>query len=154
VAVKKAGVEAGAGLIMNPGRLEPADQVDFCGACHTAWWDVKLLGTTGLPNVRFQPYRLENSRCWGKGDARLTCVACHDPHRPLVRDAAFYDQRCMSCHVAAGAKPTADHPGRPCPKSTKDCVTCHMPKYEAPDMHFEYTDHQIRIAQPGAPFLD
>ena len=31
-------------------------------------------------------------------DSRLTCIACHDPHEPLVRDASFYDQECLSCH--------------------------------------------------------
>jgi len=54
--------------------------VDYCGSCHRTWWDVTLDESPGLKSLRFQPYRLENSRCWGKGDARLTCVACHDPH--------------------------------------------------------------------------
>ena len=154
VAVKKGGLDAGTGLILNPSRLTPADQVDFCGACHTSWWDVVLSGTKGVANVHFQPYRLQNSRCWGKGDDRLTCVACHDPHRPLVREAAYYDQKCLSCHVAASETPNAERPGRACPTSAKDCVTCHMPRHESPTMHFEFADHQIRIARPGEPFPD
>jgi hypothetical protein len=77
-------------------------------------------------------------------------VACHDPHVPLVREAASYDARCLSCHVpaasgAAPAKPTNDRPGRACPVARESCVTCHMPKYEAPGMHHEFTDHRIRI---------
>jgi hypothetical protein len=154
VAVEKGGLDAGAGSILNPKRLKPADQVDFCGACHTSWWDATLSGSKGVATVHFQPYRLQNSACWGRGDARLTCVACHDPHRPLVRDAAFYDQKCLSCHVSANEKPTADRPGSACPKNTKECVTCHMPRQESPDMHFEFADHQIRIAKPGARFPD
>src|SRR5258708_5280209 len=100
---------------------------------------------------RFPPYRIENSRCWGKGDARLTCVACHDPHRPLQRDATYYDQRCLSCHVnSADAKPAADHPGSACPVARKDCVTCHMPKARVEDIPVEFTDHQIRVVRPNA----
>ena len=41
--------------------------------------------------------------------------------------------------------PTKDHPGRACPVARSSCVTCHMPKYEAPGMHHEFTDHHIRI---------
>ncbi len=153
VAVKKAGIEAGAGLIVNPGRFPPAELLDFCGACHVSWWDGRLSGTLGVASVRFEPYRLEQSRCWGKGDARITCIACHNPHQPLVRDSASYDPKCLACHVtAAGAKPTADKPGAACPVATKDCVSCHMPKFEVPDMHFEFTDHRIRVAHKGDPF--
>ena len=140
-------------LILSPARLYPVDSVDFCGACHRTWWDVKLLGAVGISNVRFQPYRLENSRCWGKGDARITCVSCHDPHHPLQRDSAPYDERCLRCHLARpGAKPDREHPGVACPMSTRNCVSCHMPKVELPDMHFKFTDHQIRVVREGEPY--
>jgi hypothetical protein len=78
-------------------------------------------------------------------------VACHDPHVPLVREAASYDARCLSCHVqadppsVAAAQPTKDHPGRACPVARERCVTCHMPKYEPPGMFHAFTDHRIRI---------
>lgn len=156
VAVTKSGMgEAGAGLVMNPAHLSPADSVDFCGACHRTWWDVNLAGLTGIGTLRFPAYRLEKSRCWGKGDARVTCIACHDPHKGLVKDSAAYDGRCLSCHVnAAGAKPTADHPGTACPVSTKDCASCHMPKYEVPDMHTKFTDHMIRVVKKDEVFRE
>ena len=137
--------------IMNPAKLDPAASVDFCGACHATFWDVKLAGEQGVAALRSQPNRLQSSKCWGAGDARITCVACHDPHAPLVREAASYDARCLSCHVQAAASPatrvapTKDHPGRACPVARESCVTCHMPKYEAPGMHHEFTDHRIRI---------
>lgn len=155
-AAMKAGMqEQGVALIMNPKRLDPVDSVDFCGACHRTWEDVVGNGFTGIGvyNVRFAPYRLENSKCWGKGDARLTCVACHDPHRPLESDAAVYDSRCLQCHVSqAGAKKSADHPGAACRVSTKNCTTCHMPKIETPVQHSIFTDHWIRIVVPGKPY--
>jgi hypothetical protein len=150
--IKSIGVETDS-LIFNPAHLSPSDSVDFCGSCHRTWWDTMALGFTGIMTVRFPVYRLERSRCWGTGDRRVTCVACHDPHQELVHDAAYYDSRCLSCHVnGEGAKPTADHPGMACPKNTKMCVTCHMPKYELPEFHLQFTDHQIRIVRKGEKF--
>ena len=146
--------DEGAGLVLNPARLSPGDSVDFCGACHRTWWDVNQDGFTGIATLRFPAYRLEKSRCWGKGDARITCIACHDPHQLLARESASYDQQCLSCHQVTGAQPKADHPGTACTVSTKDCVTCHMPKYETPEMHTKFTDHLIRIVKKGAPIPD
>jgi Cytochrome c554 and c-prime len=137
--------------ILNPAKLDPAASVDFCGACHATFWDVKLAGEEGIAALRSQPNRLESSKCWGAGDARITCVACHDPHVPLVREASAYDSRCLSCHLQAAASPAIaatpakDHPGRACPVARENCVTCHMPRYEAPGMHHGFTDHRIRI---------
>jgi len=139
----------------NPAHLSPTDSVDFCGACHSTWWDVKLAGIRGVSNVKAQPYRLENSKCWGKGDARLTCIACHDPHVELQTDSASYDKACLSCHVNSSEKKTsAEFPGAACRVSTKDCVSCHMPKVYVPEMHFNFTDHRIRIPHAGEPYPD
>lgn len=144
--------DSGVGVAFNPAQLSPAESVDFCGACHRTWWDVNLAGLTGLGTLRFPAYRLEKSRCWGKSDSRITCIACHDPHKPLVRETASYDDRCMSCHAVANAKPGADHPGKACPVASKDCASCHMPQYEVPDMHTKFTDHMIRVARKGEAF--
>ncbi len=86
--------------ILNPALLTPSDSVDFCGACHKTWADVlEMPKFQGLLEIRFQPYRLEQSRCWGaKGYSRLTCVACHDHHKPLVHDPEAYDSKCLACH--------------------------------------------------------
>ena len=145
-AMQRGAVDEARAAILNPARLEPADSVDFCGACHATFWDVKLAGETGVARLRSQPHRLQSSACWGEGDRRLTCVACHDPHRPLVREARAYDARCRACHAGSGAPPTADRPGKACADGgTEDCSSCHMPKYEVPDMHFRFTDHLIRV---------
>jgi hypothetical protein len=133
--------------IFNPARLAPADRVDFCGACHSTFWDVKLAGEKGIAALRSQPHRLQSSKCWGGGDARITCTACHDPHQPLQRQAAAYDSRCLGCHVQVGARASRDHPGRGCPVARTDCVTCHMPKYEVREMHAQFTDHLIRVVR-------
>jgi Cytochrome c554 and c-prime len=132
-----------AGTILNPRRLDASDSVDLCGACHATFWDVQLAGERGIAALRSQPFRLQSSRCWS-GDRRLACVACHDPHSPLVRDAGFYDSRCLACHQPGSAAATGQPP-RSCPVATSQCVTCHMPKYDVPEMHYAFTDHLIRI---------
>ena len=147
----------GSGTIFTPAGLDRVDAVDFCGACHRTWQDVvsgHLIGV-GVFNVRFAPYRLENSQCWAKGDARITCVACHDPHKPLVHEAAAYDANCLACHPAnARQKRTANLLGKACRVAEKDCVSCHMPKVEPPGLHSAFTDHWIRVLKPGAPYPD
>jgi len=142
--------------IFDPGKLAPLDAVDFCGACHGTYWDVKLQGLAGTAKIRAQPYRIEMSRCWGtKGDARLTCVACHNPHQPLAHDLSAYDKICLNCHVTTlTSKPTADHPGPACKVATKDCTSCHMPRYEDSTMHYTFTDHYIRVVAPHSSYPD
>lgn len=152
-AMKDGDFEPGKKLIFNPASLEQVASVEFCGACHRTLVDVSLMGLYDVRNVRFQPYRLETSKCWRLGDARLTCLACHNPHQQLVHDVGSYDQRCLQCHRASkNLKPSKDRPGRACPVATQGCVTCHMPKYELPGMHSQFTDHRIRIVRKGAPY--
>ena len=142
--------------IVNSGKMSPAQSVDFCGACHSTPWDVRLMGAVGLATVRFPAYRLEKSRCWGgSGDARVTCIACHDPHQPIARETASYDHACLACHQQKGApQQVANHPGAACPIAASKCTSCHMPRYELPEMHYKFTDHMIRIARTNAPFPD
>jgi hypothetical protein len=142
-------------LIFNPRSLNPVEAVDFCGACHMTAADVVESKLFVPSNVRFAPYRLEKSLCWGvRGDQRLACFTCHDPHKPLVQEASAYDQRCLSCHGMQGGKPGNGSVTAPaaCPKATSNCTTCHMPKYEVPEMHAKFTDHFIRVVRPSEPY--
>ncbi len=139
-------------FIFNPGRLSARDSIDFCGACHRTSRDVKILRTEGVQNVRFQPYRLQKSRCWVETN-RITCLSCHSPHEPLARGAVYYDRKCLACHLQQRAgQPTRGRPGPACPVSSKNCVNCHMPKYRLEGVQFEFTDHQIRVVPPGEQF--
>lgn len=140
--------------IVNSAHLAPNDAVDFCGACHATWWDVKLTGVAGPSTTRSAPYRLVTSKCWGKtGDARLVCTACHDPHIPLQTNDASYDHACLRCHTTTvEAALTAERPGKACPVAKKDCSSCHMPKVYVKEMHSDFTDHRIRIVRAGEPF--
>jgi hypothetical protein len=140
--------DAARGTIFNAAHLDPADTVDFCGACHATFWDVKLTGAKSVSTAKSQPYRLEQSKCWGNGDARLTCPACHDPHVQLETESAPYDRFCVNCH-AAGLKKTDEHVGAVCKVGTKECSSCHMPKVNVPEMHYAFTDHRIRVVRAG-----
>jgi hypothetical protein len=116
---------------------------DFCGRCHRTWADIAAHGPHNLVNVRFQPYRLTNSKCYDADDKRIRCIACHDPHVEVVRGAATYDAKCQVCHGVSV---------KSCPTAKKDCTTCHMPKIELPGAHRQFTDHQIRIVRAKQPY--
>jgi hypothetical protein len=145
--------------IFNPASLTPTGSIDFCGACHRTTMDVILHEPEpGAYTIRFQPYRLEESRCWQTTkDARLACTECHDPHAPMVRDAHFYDQKCLSCHsLRKDAKHDAFSGAwaatpKICPRATANCASCHMPKSYVPEMNSTFVDHFIRIVRPGKP---
>jgi hypothetical protein len=140
--------------IYSPATLDAFDlSQEFCGACHQSFDTVmSLSGQGGAGNIRFQPYRIFNSRGHLINDRRMSCVACHDPHRPLEQDAAAYDDKCFACHLSTPKEtktPTRTAPA--CPVAAKQCVTCHMPKVELPEMHYRFTDHWIRIVKAGEP---
>jgi DnaJ-class molecular chaperone len=113
----------------------------FCGQCHRTWEEIASSGKLGITNVRFQPYRLTNSKCYDTEDSRISCVACHNPHQEVDTNAAHYDSKCQACH--GGGKATAVA----CKVATSNCVTCHMPKVEIPRSHHKFFDHEIRIVK-------
>jgi Zn finger protein HypA/HybF involved in hydrogenase expression len=147
-----------------PPKLEdfsPEQISTFCGQCHRTWQTVMRNKWFGPMNVRFQPYRLELSKCFDGVDRRFSCIACHDPHQQVVRETKAYDAKCLACH-SAGAKLSlgmiSAHPEAKampvCPVAKSDCASCHMPKVDLPDGHDKYTDHNIRIVREGAPYPD
>ncbi|MCC2668938.1 MAG: Doubled motif (Paired 1) [Armatimonadetes bacterium] len=111
-----------------------------CGRCH------------GLDNIevdhpvaaRFQPWGLEQSRCFQASGGKLTCSSCHNPHGNASRDAVFYEQKCLGCHSGS-----AESVGKTvCPKGRKTgCVGCHMPADSKSMLHVTFTDHFIRIVK-------
>jgi hypothetical protein len=137
-------------LPLNPKNLSPVDSVDFCGACHHTSAEVLATpGGVGMIGIRFQPYRLELSRCWGtSGDARITCLACHNPHKPLVKDTASYDSKCLQCHAKTG-NPAEANQAPSCTVAAANCASCHMPRYEIGLAHATLTDHYIHIVRPS-----
>jgi len=127
-------------------KMSSEDTSNFCGQCHRTWDEIAGSGTLGIVNIRFQPYRLTNSKCYDSDDARIRCTACHDPHREVDRADADYDPKCQACH--GGGKATA----HACKVAANNCVSCHMPKLEMPGSHYKFTDHDIRIVRANAPY--
>ncbi len=124
-----------------------AEQVsNFCGQCHRTWEEIALQGNLSIANIRFQPYRLTGSKCYDADDARISCLACHDPHHEVSSKSIDYDAKCRACH--GGGKPVA----KACPVCTDKCVTCHMPKLELPGAHHKFSDHRIRIVRPNEKY--
>jgi len=130
------------------GRFDSEEMADFCGACHRTWQEIAANGPHDINNVRLQPYRLVSSKCYESSmlDKRLSCVACHDPHREVERSVEFYDAKCRSCHQPGQQRV------RTCPKANQGCVGCHMPKVDLPEAHFRFTDHRIRVVRAGESY--
>jgi hypothetical protein len=154
-------------LIFNPRSLNPESlSQEYCGACHRGVDVVAAMPDLGgVNNVRFQPYRLYNSRGHDPGDPHFACTACHDPHKYQHQPGTFYDAKCATCHAPRGASRAGaagggnDRAGKreataapSCPVANENCVSCHMPKVELPWAHFQFTDHRIRIARAGEPY--
>jgi hypothetical protein len=136
------------------GRLSSEGISNFCGQCHRTWELVVRSGWRGTNNVRFQPYRLANSRCFDGTDPRISCLACHDPHQTVVRNDTFYDVKCLACH---GASPSSGSVAslagkKACPVAKSKCVSCHMPKVRLPNGLMTFYDHQIRVVKPDEPY--
>ncbi|MEP6924066.1 MAG: multiheme c-type cytochrome [Pyrinomonadaceae bacterium] len=134
--------------IFNPGNLSSFELTqEFCGSCHVSF-DKVLSMPEGTDTLRFQPYRLFNSKGHSPNDSRLSCVACHDPHEKVEHEPAYFDSKCTACHLTSPKEAKTSLRMAPaCPVSTQKCVTCHMPKTDVPDMHFKFTDHQIQIVK-------
>jgi len=155
-------IDEGKASILNPASLDPVRSLDYCGACHRTPMDVAAAKDYVPTNIRFQPYRLAKSRCWSRPDRRIACTACHNPHDEVVRNIDFYDAKCLACHAnktTAGNKESVPEQAHvtadklpACPVSGSHCASCHMPKYNSPQMHGSFTDHYIRIVRPGDPY--
>ena len=134
--------------------ISAASMASFCGQCHRSFSTVVRNGWLGKMDVRFQPYRMELSQCFIGTDPRISCIACHDPHKNLDRRLVDYDSKCLACH-APDAKPTIVGKARVCPVAKSHCVSCHMPRIELPGNHGLYfRDHDIRVVKTGEPYPD
>ena len=141
--------------IFDPGKLSTEQLSEFCGSCHGTFSRVVESRISGISNVRFQPYRLSNSRCYNPDDRRISCVACHNPHKQVEREPLSYDSKCLACHAPLSRKTgTEERRSAACPVATYRCVTCHMPKNEIPGSHFNFTDHWIRVVRANEHYPD
>lgn len=160
--------------LIHPARL-PAERVnDLCLQCHLQG-DVTLYhgGSDPFqfqPGDRLQDHRADflletespaalgvashgagmlRSRCYIGSGARLTCILCHDPHKPASDfDFAFYDSKCATCHTSESCSRPTDLEEA---LSSVSCVTCHMPQRPSQEgIHLVFTDHVIPRIKPSA----
>jgi hypothetical protein len=121
----------GKGAVVNPAHFKPPALVRFCAECHRDQPE----GDPDAPiNVRYQAVQLMRSKCFRNGS--VSCLTCHDPHANVLADAAFYRERCLSCHQHLENHHTEAR--------QRDCVECHMPR-SSPLPHLAFTDHYIRV---------
>jgi hypothetical protein len=140
--------DPGLGGITSLRKLGSEETSNFCGQCHRRWDEIAAGSVRGIADIRFQPYRLTNSKCYDSDDSRISCTACHDPHNEIVRSDAAYDGKCQACH--AGGKPAA----KACPVAKANCASCHMPKLDMPGSHHKFTDHEIRVVRANERYPD
>ena len=168
-------IDAIRNAIVNPKRLAPERQLEVCMQCHLESTSAPLpfaIRNFGRGVFSYKPgepladyithfdhapgtgrddkfeiagaaYRLRKSQCFIQSAGAMTCTTCHDPHNiPRGADAvAHYVAVCNGCHEAKVKSESAagKHP------SSKDCLSCHMPKRRADDViHAVMTDHYIQ----------
>ena len=142
-------------------RKKSAEDIsNFCGQCHRTWETAVRNHWRGELTVRFQPYRLANSKCFDGADpasaaSRVTILtrisSCRTPPTmPSAWLAILLPARPLEFPHLASDK--AQTHAKVCPTAKSECVSCHMPKVKLPNGHLTFTDHEIRIVKPGEPF--
>jgi hypothetical protein len=137
--------------------LSQQQKLDMCAVCHSGNDKVKLesrfrfrpgdtltnflmdrqdqAGTNGF-DVHGNQYKLmSESKCF-LASKKMTCSTCHDPHKDATDGVAFYSQKCMACHSAAGHNfcPMAASLG---PAIKNNCIDCHMPRKSSEAISFK-----------------
>ncbi|HMC10134.1 MAG TPA: tetratricopeptide repeat protein, partial [Pirellulaceae bacterium] len=153
--------------LVHPGRLAADRANDICLQCHLQGdvsvpigrlstfdfqpgqrlidlrHDFLIAGQPATLGIASHGARMLQSRCYAASGGQLTCVLCHDPHRPTTDfNASSYDAKCLACHQPkACSRPLAEESKR----ATSGCVGCHMPKQPTREgIHLVFTDHAIR----------
>lgn len=158
--------------IVHPGRLSWERQIDLCQRCHLQGLNVLKSGKTfadfrpgmvlgdvfdiflplyegkeGRFDMANHAQRLQKSECFiqsnsGKGQLRLTCITCHNPHLSVkVTGKAVFNEACLQCHQSKGCS----LPIQKRNEKDNNCSGCHMPASGTDDIpHVTIHDHWIR----------
>lgn len=99
----------------------------ICSRCHVGRRPEFANGTNTWNSTEFT----DASR--GSCYSQLTCVRCHDPHKPIglawQSTPAQDDQTCLSCHSKYSAPVAVEqHTHHRADSEGSRCLNCHMPK--------------------------
>lgn len=138
--------------VLNPGRTE----FDFRPGMNLSdvWTTIlKTKGVqSGVANAVSQVEQMHASSCFQRSGGAMVCTSCHDPHSypPAEQRASFYQAACLKCHHSGTTNCSELPASRELQKDS--CVTCHMPRFGAADVHSSQTDHRIlRRPKPAEP---
>jgi tetratricopeptide (TPR) repeat protein len=154
VAYHKAHPGASAGQsIVQPKRLERERQIEVCTQCHGNYIKHRTPAfshRSGEPldqaffavhttrpeddHVANQVTYLRKSKCFQKSD--MTCVTCHDPHRPT--NVAAVERACLKCHEPANCTDRERQPAA----VRNNCAGCHLPPRVWMNVHFHTKDDE------------
>jgi len=154
--------------IVNPADLPLQEKLSVCFQCHLQG-DVRVfaeekLQTDFKPGMKLEDIktvfvqdvvqkgdfkiashaaRMILSDCFVKSNGQLTCITCHDPHKPVKTvSKKFFNDKCLDCHNVTTLSPStqnADH------NENGNCINCHMRQGATKDvLHVNFTDHWIR----------
>ncbi len=123
--------------ILHPGTLSRDRLLEVCTQCHSnlkargpafscrpgepleAFYRVVQTRYPEDDQVANQAQYLRRSKCFQKSE--MTCVTCHDPHRP--QQPAALQGACLKCHTAAACPDQPRRPRRRC-AATAWAATC------------------------------
>jgi Flp pilus assembly protein TadD len=176
-AARGEGTVAAEAHLVHPGRLAPLQANSLCLRCHLQgdvtvyrpgcdplhfvpgqdlrdWRHDLVLEGSSLPSVASHGADMLASRCYVASGGRMTCVSCHDAHRPArARTTGEYDARCASCHRPQDCRrvpgvPPSERNGDSLlggnDDSSASCIGCHMPRRPTREgLHAALTDHTI-----------
>lgn len=157
--------------IVHPGKLARQRSIEICAQCHSG------IGRSLKPPFSYRPSepldeylkldfrgehvlggvhtdnqlaRLKMSQCFRASNS-MTCVTCHDPHRPERGKLSQFSERCLQCHSPDECRvhSEAGH------AIQRRCIDCHMPKRRDRETRFHTAggmvdllllrDHDIRV---------
>lgn len=136
--------------VVSDGELHPEgwrikdrmDSVRRCAVCHRVAEEREPheIRPDNPDIVRFQPMGLMRSRCFTESE--MTCVTCHNPHKPMASQDSKGIWQCLQCH-----NPIENPSHSGCAAGMSDnCLDCHMPKVRM-EFPIHFTDHWIRVRE-------